>query len=402
MRAGRRASRAHFDLHLVATASVLVAGCTGLIDDGGTGGLTPEQEAARKAWVTKAQPTIDTYCASCHNGARENIAFFEGANPTAQRQDLMAFEPLVVNLTAPQSSRLVTKGAHEGPALTPAQVSDVLDWLQKEKDAAQIDGGGLQLETAALLPLICTQGSPGTTECPFNDVPLDEVGVPGARLQFTVQQLGSGLYVSNLKLIPGPDGAYIEHPLFVSKPEKADAKPDTIDRFFSVKMNLQATATAAQQQIAGGTAAFVGFLATDKLSIYFKAANIYQADTTPPPATGCKKLPELKAVRALLTQPVGGAAQSCTGCHNGQNAGATAAFDLRGINSADDNVVKGACNQVLANVNLTTPEQSGLFLAPSPGSTHPFRFDTAQLATFKNGPPATGLLGWIDAEKTAP
>jgi hypothetical protein len=207
-----------------------------------------------------------------------------------------------------------------------------------------------------------------------------------------------------LKLIPGSMGAYIEHPLFVSKPaDGSDVKPDTIDRFFAVKMNLAAGATPDQQQIAGGTAAFVGFQASDRLSIYFKAAKVYQDDGMPPAMqTGCKKLTEFKAVKAEFTTAVGGAAQNCGQCHMGTNAGATSALDMRGINDPSDTVIQTACNQILIRVNLTTPDQSGIFLAPDPASTHPFRFTAAQLATFKNGPPATGLLGWINAEKTAP
>ncbi|HLL25792.1 MAG TPA: hypothetical protein VK427_26825 [Kofleriaceae bacterium] len=374
-------------------------GCTGLIEDNGTGGLTPEQEAARAAWVSEAQPVLLQNCASCHT-TRQGIAFLAGANVMAQRDTLLGYEPTVVNLTAPQSSRLLTKGIHEGPAFTAAQASSVLQWVQKQKDAVGSDGGtGPGLQTASFLPLICTSGAPGDVTCPYNNVALDSVGVTGAKIQFTVQALGSGLYLSNLKLVPGADGAYIEHPLFVSKPETGDAKPDTIDRFFNVKMNLSATAGDAERQIAGGTAAFVGFLATDPLAIYFKAAKPFQPDMGGPPAgpTGCKKLTEFKAVRNQLSAPVGGAAQACTGCHAGTNAGATGAMGITNINSADDTVVQNVCNQVLIRVNLTTPDQSGLYLAPSPTSTHPFRFNQAQLDTFK-----AAMNTWVMAEKTAP
>lgn len=389
-------------LHLVritaAATAVFALGCTGLIDAGGTGDLTPEQAAAREAWVSEAQPVLAQNCAACHNGSRANIGFLEG-DVMAQRDDLLAYEPLVVNLTAPQSSRLLTKGLHEGPALTASQASSILQWVQKQKDASDVAGGGdLSLETDPFIPLVCTAGAPGTVDCPFNNVALDKVGVPGGVIRFTVQSLGSGLYLANLKLIPGADGAYIEHPLFVSKPDNGDAKPDTIDRFFNVKMNLQQGATDAQQQIAGGTAAFVGFLASDPLSIYFKKADKYQDDgMMPMPQSGCKKLTEFKAARTAFSAAVGGAAQACTACHAGTNAGATGAMGIANIGSADDTVVQNVCNQVLIRVNLTTPDQSGIYLAPAPASTHPFRFTQAQLDMFK----AT-VNTWVMAEKTAP
>ena len=114
-------------LHLVrlsaAAIAVFALGCTGLIDAGGTGDLTPEQAAAREAWISEAQPVLAQNCAACHNGTRANIGFIEGADVMAQRDDLLAYEPVVVNLTAPQSSRILTKGLHEGPALTAAQLS---------------------------------------------------------------------------------------------------------------------------------------------------------------------------------------------------------------------------------------------------------------------------------------
>lgn len=391
-------------LHLVrlsATAAALFAvSCTGLIDDGGLGNQTPAQAEARRAWLQEAQPVLAQNCSACHNGSRPGVGFLEGADPLAQRDDILANDPVVVNLTAPQSSRVLTKGLHEGPAFTAAQTSSVLQWIQKQKDAEGSVGGDESntIKTTPFLPLICNSGAPGTTDCPFNDVSLDEAGSPGSKIRFTVQALGSGLYLSNMKLVPGPDGAYVEHPLFVSLPDTADAKPDTIDRFFAVKMNLAAATPEAEQQIAGGTAAFVGFSATDKLAIYFKKVDKFQMDSgMPMPMGGCKKLTEFKAIRANFSAPVGGAGQACTGCHAGTNAGATGAMGITNIGSADDAVVLGVCNQILIRVNLTTPDSSGIYLAPDPGSTHPFRFNAAQLATFK-----TNVDPWIQAEKTAP
>src|SRR5687768_12915884 len=126
-------------LHLVRLSAIAVAlfavGCTGLIDDGGTGNQTPAQAEARRAWLQEAQPVLAQNCAACHNGSRPGVGFFEGAEPFAQRDDILANDPVVVNLTAPQSSRVLTKGLHEGPALTAAQTSSILQWIQKQKDA---------------------------------------------------------------------------------------------------------------------------------------------------------------------------------------------------------------------------------------------------------------------------
>ena len=57
--------------------------------------------------------------------------------------------------------------------------------------------------------------------------------------------LSSDLYVSDLYLKASTDGVYLEHPLFVSWPDKGDPIPDSIDRFFAVKMNLAMTTSPA-------------------------------------------------------------------------------------------------------------------------------------------------------------
>ena len=211
-------------LHLVRLSAVATAvfafGCTGLIDDGGTGGLTPEQAEARRAWVQEAKPVLAQNCAACHTGSRMNIAFMEGADVIAQRDDLLAFEPVVVNLEAPQSSRLLTKGLHSGPALTAAQASIVLQWIQTQNGRAGQHGPDEQPEPRR--PRRSPRSSarwarPAPPTCPINDVDTRR-GRRGRR-EDSVRRSSRSARSSTSptsKLIPGPDGVYIEHPLFVS------------------------------------------------------------------------------------------------------------------------------------------------------------------------------------------
>jgi hypothetical protein len=71
---------------------------------------------------------------------------------------------------------------------------------------------------------------------------------------------------------------------------------------------------------------------------------------------------------------------------------------MTGVNAADDATILLACNQVKTRINLTTPAQSGVFLAPAPGNTnHPIQLPAATHTTFMNT-----LTIWINAEKTAP
>jgi hypothetical protein len=397
----------------VGAAIVFMAvGCSGLIDSGGNGGISPAEANARSVWLSKALPVLTTNCLVCHDGSRANIGFIAGDSDLGKRDTILAYEPLVLNIDAPGSSRLLTKGIHEGPALDATQASDLLEWAQAEREAAldNPEDNPPRLQTPQFLPQICTSGLPDDPPanpnpmCPVNDVPLVDIGVTGgASIKFVVQALGSGLYVTNLKLVPGTDGAFIDHPLFVSYPvddpttidvdeSLAEPKADTIDRFFSVKMNLMAGAVVTDQLIAGGTAAFVGFLATDKLSIHFKDAKIF--------AAGCKDLAAFRAnASAAFATTQAGLGQSCLSCHGGQNANATSAVDMTQVNNADDAQLLIACNEIRSRMNFQTFDQSGVFLAPDPANqNHPVRFATAaNLTTFKNL-----IRPWFDAELVAP
>ncbi len=404
----QRLNMVRLSVGALAVVALTLGGCTGLIDDGNEG-LTQQEVQARKMWTEKASPVLTTSCVGCHAGQRPNIDFLLGEAVLDVRARMIEFAPAVINLSAPQSSRILTKGAHEGPSLTATETSDVLEWIRAEKDA-QPDPGATDptanLETTPFTPAICTSGTPPAPTCPTNDIDLTEVGLPGAKLHFVATALGSGLYLNQLSIVPGADGVYLEHPLFASYPDGEPVVPDEIDRFYNVKMNLMGNATG--EQIQGGYAAFPLFKPNAKISVLFKLVKPYQAETPGGGGGGggggCKKLDSFKAnARALFAQPAGGAGQSCLSCHGGQNGNATSALNITGVNAADDPTVLLACNQILTRANLVTPDQSGVFLAPDPGNNnHPFRFTAAQLGTFKNGPPGTGVLGWINAEKVAP
>lgn len=392
----------HLDMvRLTIAAALLLAavGCTGLIGDAGgddeaPGGLTPQQVAARKAWIEKALPQLNQSCLACHNGSMAGIDFITGNSDLEKRDNLLAFEPLVVNLDAPQSSRLLTKGLHSGPAFLAEQASNVLEWVQLEKDAQQSANPptGPKLETAQFQARICTSGLPNNPEgtCPVNDVSLADIGAPGATISFVAQALGSGIYLNNLKLVPGPTGAFIEHPLFVSWPAQGEPIPDMIDRFFNVKMNLASGASAEQQQIAGGTAAFVGFQPNDRLTIHFKAVNVFQDEAPPPMIGGCKELGSFETnARALFNN-------NCGSCHRGQNGNATSALNMVGVDQANN---QEACNQIRIRTNLNDAPNSGVFLATAPNNNnHPFRFpNQGAFDQFRNA-----VTIWINAERVAP
>jgi mono/diheme cytochrome c family protein len=396
----------HLDMVRLTVAASMLAmiGCTGLID----APPPTKAEIARQVWIDQALPAmraVETNCVICHGGAspRPMEEFLVGTDDLAIRDSLLKFDPSVISLDAPQSSRILNKGQHEGPPLVGQQKSDVQAWIQAEKDAANDPttggGGTLGLKTDPFTFSLCTSGTVGSPTCPVNELPLDNLGagagIPGAKITFVVQGVGSGLYLNNLKLVPGAMGAYIEHPLFVSIPADPMAKPiaDTFDRFFNVKQNLMANATADQQQLGGGTAAFVNFPPENKIAIFFKAAKIFQPDAGGGGgATGCKVLTSFE------TNARGQLNTNCASCHAGGNGGATSAVDMTGIGAPN---AMNACNQVKLRMLLTDLPNSSLFVTTDPGgnAVHPFKFggNAATFTTFKNS-----VTQWGIAERDAP
>jgi hypothetical protein len=396
----------HLDMVRLSVGAILMValvGCTGLID-GGSDGLTPQQRDAKTRWTRDALPVLRGNCTACHDGSRAMIQFLEGTSDTEIRTNLMAYEPSVVNLDAPGSSRLITKDAHEGPALNAEQTSALLQWIQAERSAeATAPGTSTPTLVIPAFPItLCTSGLPDNAAgtCPSNHIPLSmiqEIGdtLPGAEISFVAQGgLTTTLYLTDIKLNGGTIGANIVHPLFVSRPAMGDPIPDKLDRFFSVKLNEK---PAAINTIGNGAAAFVGFIPTDMLEIHFKEVKMFQPEATGgTPTNTCKELTKFKT--NVAPQLIAANPQSCISCHTGGGNG-KGALDMTGVNAADDATLLVACNQVRQQLNLVTTNTSVLYLAPDPGSAtnHPFKFAAATFTTFK-----TSVDVWVQAEKIAP
>ena len=253
----------------------LVGACTGQIEEDVPDGITPEQEAARKAWVVGAQPVLSANCSMCHGGSMPAVAWLEGGDDVnAQKEDLLTYVSSlmmpIIDFNAPQASLIIKKGGHDGPALTAGQASGILDWIQKERDATPV-ANGFPIMTPAIALMPCTAGAPGEPTCPLNEIPLEAHGAPGAKVEFTASNLSGQLYLANIKVVPGPTGAYVEHPVFVSVPAVGEPKLDPLDRYASVKLNVAAGAAVAMQQLGTGSGTFPMFNPAEPLALYAKA-----------------------------------------------------------------------------------------------------------------------------------
>ncbi|HEY5951083.1 MAG TPA: hypothetical protein VIV40_36580 [Kofleriaceae bacterium] len=236
-----------------------LAACSGEIQSDIFDNLNPKDQVALEKWVDKAYPVLGTKCLMCHDGSMPMIGYLAGASDIEKRDTLIAYMPAVINLSAPQSSRMLTKGAHTGPALEAKEASDILSWIIAEREARM--GMVTALRSDKLTPMLCT-----TAPCPINTIDLASLGQPGT-LTFEATALSADLYLTTIKIQAGAAGLHITHPLFESWPAGAtDPKPDPIDRWFNVDLQI-APNTAAQ--IGTGEGSFTGFNGADQLSMRF-------------------------------------------------------------------------------------------------------------------------------------
>lgn len=108
----------------IAASLVLVTACAQPNESSTTAELT--------AW-DEALPALTSTCAACHGGAIQvaELDFLAGDTSEEIRQTLLASS--VIDVEHPYSSRLLTKGLHEGPWFTAEQAAAILAWIQSEQ-----------------------------------------------------------------------------------------------------------------------------------------------------------------------------------------------------------------------------------------------------------------------------
>jgi mono/diheme cytochrome c family protein len=99
------------------------------------GGDAPSATIDAKATFKQvALPLLKTAaCAGCHASSSQPL-FMAGVDDDAIYATIVASQ--VVNFATPSTSRLISKGQHEGRAFTPSESASILSWLNAE-DAAR-------------------------------------------------------------------------------------------------------------------------------------------------------------------------------------------------------------------------------------------------------------------------
>jgi hypothetical protein len=353
-------------------------------DDGGAAPSMPEV-SAQEFFRTRVEPILELRCAGCHGADRAGPDFLR-PNPDV-RTTLLTY-PALVNLDAPASSRLLTKGEHAGPAFRAAEAELVRTWIELEAaEGGRVDTDERELATAAE-PV--REG--------FNALALDALGLPGTAIHFVAERIAGGMFLADVRVAAGPTGAHLVHPTFVVWIE-GTPHPDPVDRFAELEVEVPPNSTRPFEPDA---IALTEFPDGARLSIHFDRVAPVGVDSPRPDADGgmpggmapdgCR---QLEAFRSMVSPQLG---TYCTRCHAGGSPSATSALDMRNVQARDDATLRLGCNQILGRIPPATPSASGLFVQtdPSGGSMHPFRFRTTrEFDAF-----TTAVLGWFEREMT--
>jgi hypothetical protein len=359
---------------------------SGASDAGGSwdaGASTPAPVWTRDAWSPSPAdaalsdprslfeallPTFESRCGPCHVQGTDNAPpYLGGADPYTT---IKTYAGVVV--ANPQQSILLTKGAHQGPALVDPLRASITTWLTAE-------AAGAPAGPVTTAPFAVTTGA--------NQVDLSTL-VPGAAITFTAATSGDYLDLTAIELIaPSGSTVTVTYPIFYVVPASG---PQIQDNDFS---NVNQTIAAGQTDPLGpGLLSIEGWATGDQLRIAFKGlvasggGGASGADGGAPTASGACLSPSRFTTNVVPVINENG----CLSCH-GTGGSGNGALDLSPLQQSPADDVK-ACVHALTKVNLVNPAESPIIQAPTGGiAGHPFTTATSDFA------PA--VERWIQAEE---
>jgi cytochrome c553 len=124
---------------LASIATALLGACVGGIDTPpGTGDdddTMPPGETARQLFDRTVSPLLNA-CVSCHVGSElSSTNMFLGPDGLSSAYDTLVKDRAVNGGFDPAAATILLKGAHEGPAWSPAQSDKIATWLRAELTA---------------------------------------------------------------------------------------------------------------------------------------------------------------------------------------------------------------------------------------------------------------------------
>ena len=213
---------------------------------------TSSENSGRDVFMTRAWPALGR-CVGCH-GVQQGIAFLAPGTAEGAYSTLLAYQPPVVDMTAPEASPVLKKGPHAGPALMPSESEALLAWLAAERADRE---RGLEPDMmVAFGPVVPKLGA-------VNSVDLGR----GATLRFVPSAGGAGLALRQITLTAGTAKLHVVHPLLVTHPPVVPPRIDASDAFGDVDLEL---APGQSALLGGGSAAFPTFDPADPIMVHFR------------------------------------------------------------------------------------------------------------------------------------
>ena len=333
---------------------------------GGDGATTIPLAQQAEDLFRQLEPDLTKACGGpCHTDGTTGSAPRWLAPPDAY-VSIKAYPGIVV--PDPDSSKLLTKGPHAGPALTGDLATRTRAWLS--------------LEATLLKNAVLPTTDPFAIVSGANTVDISKAGtgVDGTKMTFTATITGSVLTLGELHIVAPPTTAvHVAHPIFVVIPETGPEKPDPVDSFSNTDQTIN---PSASDPLGPGELILIGW-GNSKMRVEFtKLEPGKVVDAGGDGGGGCKSVTTYvsSAVPAIQNN-------TCLTCHQGQNGGATAALDMTDV--GQDNA--RACAQALTKVNLTDKPNSTIIAAPTGKVQHPYQVADPQGWT-------NAILGWIQNE----
>ena len=244
-------------LGLVALSGGLLSGClpdapkTQVLPDMATTVSVESTLTARQMFDKKALPLLTSTCGACHSlEVGVGPGFLRSAVPAP------AYDPYPIITTwnnfvggDPELSAFLTKGQHEGPALSMSQYDASLAWLRKEKqerDAATVTPLNPQVAPFTI-KMSASKASPV-----YNYIDLGQIdkAFVGANIRFVATPLnattGAGLEISDLRVFNNKPGSvageqrsiHFKNPLFVLW-RAGEPYPDPANSFYGTERTVK-------------------------------------------------------------------------------------------------------------------------------------------------------------------
>lgn len=298
----------------------------------------------RSLFEERVKPELNASCQVCHQS--KQVTYDPFLIPGDEYNSITNYAMSRFLTAKADESSLLTKGAHQGPALTAEQQVKVRGWLENEAAAR-----GTMSATTPVTPSMPVRLGD------YNMNLKGLVGDPLARLSFSLTQSGSSYSLKNLALVAGPSaGVQVVHPRLLIL-TASGATPEPNDAFST--LDLTAPLNTSKTLGSGNLLLASNLGSAARIAFVFASIKLVPPNGTPAACKNIAQFDELVRPKlALCASLCHGAAAS----DPQRSAQARLSFDLSllsGTTAADKNSI---CVDVLARALPVAETQKSLLI----------------------------------------